>query len=333
MMKRKLSLILVSILSLTTLISCGNMVSKETDTKEEAVKEIKFIVPDGLPAIATAKMIKENPEIDKKYTIDYEIEQSSDTLATSVMKGEPDIAIVPSNLAATAYNKNKEYKIASTVGWGSFYIGTSDPEVTSLEGLKGKEVYNIGKGLTPDIIARTIFKDNGIDADNDLNLTYVDSVTELAPIILSGKSKYAVIPEPALTSVQTKDENFKIIMNLNEEWKVLNNSEYGYPQSTVIVKSDLIDSDKEFVNEVLEKIDESSKWIYEDKETLGTYCEEIGVSAKKPIVMKAVERSNIKYAGIKDCYNEYKIYFDKLNQFDSKTIGGNVPDDEIYMEK
>ena len=332
-MKRKLTLILTLIFSTITLMSCGNMALKENDKQDETAKEIKFVLPDGLPAIAAAKMIKENPEIDSKHIINYTIEQSSDALATSVMKSEPDIAIVPSNLAATVYNKNKEYKIAATVGWGSFYIGTSDPEVKSLNELKGKEVYNIGKGLTPDIITRTILKDKGIDIENDINLTYVDSVTELAPIILSGKSKYAVIPEPALSSVQTKDENFKIIMNLNDEWKALNNSEYGYPQSTVIVKSNLIDNDKNFVNGVLDKIDESSKWMYEDKETLGTYCEEIGISAKKPIVMKSVDRSNIKYVRINECYDEYKNYFDKLNQFEPKTIGGNVPDDEIYMEK
>lgn len=332
-MKYKLALILASILSMTMLISCGNFKSNMIDKKHEECKEIKLVVPDGLPAIAVAKMIKEQPEIDRNYNIDYSIDKSSDTLSTSVMKGEPDIAIVPSNLASIVYNKNKEYKIGGTIGWGSFYIGSSDPEVTSLDGLKGKEIYNVGKGLTPDIIARTILNDKGIDVDNDINFSYVDSVTELAPVILSGKSQYAVIPEPALSSVQAKNENFKIIMNLNDEWKASNNSEYGYPQSTVIIKSDLIDSDKDFVNKVLNQVEESTEWIYEDKETLGTYCEDIGISADKSVIVNAIDRSNIKYVGIKECYNEYKTYFDKLNQFEPKTIGGNIPDDQIYMEK
>lgn len=117
-----------------------------------------------------------------------------------------------------------------------------------------------------------------------------------------------MIPEPALSTVQEKNENFKTIMNLNDEWKSLNNSEYGYPQATIIVKSDLVNNNKEFVNEVLDRVDESCRWIYEEKNLLGEYCEEIGVSAKKPIIIKAISRSNIKYVGIKDCYNEYKTY-------------------------
>lgn len=332
-MKKKLTLILISVISTFMFISCGNTTLKDDNNGVQEASEIKFVVPDGLPAISVAKIIKEKPQIDKKYNIEYSIEQSSDTLATSVMKGEPDIAIVPSNLAATAYNKNKQYVIAGTVGWGSFYIGSSDPQVTSVEDLKGKEVYNIGKGLTPDIIAKCILNDKGINTDSDINFSYVDGVTELAPIILSGKAQYAVIPEPALSTVQEKNENFKTIININDEWKSLNNSEYGYPQATIIIKSDLVNNNKEFVNEVLDRVDESCRWIYEEKNLLGEYCEEIGVSAKKPIIIKAISRSNIKYVGIKDSYNEYKTYFNKLNELEPKTIGGSIPDDKIFMEK
>ena len=332
-MNKKIALMLASIMSMFVFAACGNTTATENTKSVKELKEINFTVPDGLPAISVAKMIKEKPEIDKDYNIDYNIEKSADTLATSIMKGEPDIAIVPSNLSATVYNKNKQYKIAGTVGWGSFYIGSSDSEVTSLDMLKGKEVYNIGKGLTPDIIARAVLKDKGINVDSDINWSYVDGVTELAPVILSGKARYAVIPEPALSTVQTKNEEFKTIINLNDEWKALNNSQYGYPQSTIIVKSDLVDNDSEFVKKVLSKVDESCNWIYEDKENVGLYCEEIGVSANKSIIVKALDRANIKYVGIKECINEYNTYFDKLNQFEPKTIGGSIPDDEIFMEK
>ena len=333
-MKKKVSLFLVIILSMLILVGCGsgNATKSESAKSTTEIKEIKFVAPDGLPSIAVAKLIKEKPEIKGGYNISYTIEKNSESLGTSVMKSEPDISIVPSNLAATVYNKNKEYKIAGTVGFGSFYIGSTNENQT-LEDLKGKEVYNIGKGLTPDIIARTILKDKGIDVDKDINFSYVDGVNELAPIILSGKTQYAVIPEPALSTVQSKNEKFKVILDLNEEWKKINNSEYGYPQSTIIVKKDLYENHKEFVKEFLNQVKVGIEWAYSDKETLGTYCEEIGVSAKKPIIIKAIDKSNIKYVDIKDSYKEYKTYFEKLNKFDPKTIGGSVPNDEIFMEK
>ena len=335
-MKKKLSLLLVVVLVMLTFVGCGNnsnsQVDKIIDGNVEA-KEISLVVPDGLPAISIAKIIKEKPEVKKGYNVNYTIEQSSETLVTSVMKSEADIAIVPSNVAATSFNKTEgAYKIAGTVGWGSFYIGSTNANQT-IEDLKGKEVYNIGKGLTPDIIAKTVLKDKGIDPDTDINFSYVDGVNELAPIILAGKTEYAVIPEPALSTVQSKNESFNIILDLNEEWKKINNSEYGYPQATIIVKKELAEKDKDFVESILNKIEESTKWAYSDKDALGGYCEEIGISAKKPIIVKAMDRSNIKYVGIKDSYKEYETYFKKLYSFDPKTVGGKIPDDSIFMEK
>ena len=333
-MKKKLSLFLVMILSMLTFIGCGNNNVAQNENKKEVTetKEIKFVAPDGLPAIAVAKLIKEKPEIKAGYNVNYTVEKNSESLSTSVMKGEPDIAVVPSNLAAIAFNKNKQYKIAGTVGFGSFYIGSTNENQT-IDNLKGKEVYNIGKGLTPDIIARTILKDKGIDVDKDINFSYVDGVNELAPIILSGKTQYAVIPEPALSTVQMKNDKFNVMLDLNEEWKKINNSKFGYPQSTIIVKKDLYENNKEFVKAFLEKVKDGIEWAYTDKETLGTYCEEIAISAKKPIIVKAFDKSNIKYVDIKDSSKEYKTYFEKLNQFDPKTIGGSIPNDEIFMEK
>lgn len=333
-MKKKLSIFLVMILSMLAFVGCGNNNVAQNETKKDTTqtKEINFVAPDGLPAIAVAKLIKEKPEIKAGYNVNYTVEKNSESLSTSVMKGEPDIAVVPSNLAAIAFNKNKQYMIAGTVGFGSFYIGSTNENQT-IDNLKGKEIYNIGKGLTPDIIARTILKDKGIDVDKDINFSYVDGVNELAPIILSGKTQYAVIPEPALSTVQMKNDKFKVILDLNEEWKKINNSKFGYPQSTIIVKKDLYENNKEFVKAFLDKVKAGTEWAYTDKETLGTYCEEIGISAKKPIIVKALDKSNIKYVDIKDSSKEYKTYFEKLNQFDPKTIGGSIPNDEIFMEK
>lgn len=332
-MKKLTINILIFIISIFMFIGCENSLSNNSNQykSEKQAENINFIVPDGLPAISIAKLIKEDPQV-KGVNLTYSIEKSSDTIATAVMKKEADIAIVPSNLAAIAFNKNGDYKIVATVGWGSFYIGTTK-DSENLEDIKDKEVYNIGKGLTPDIITKSILKDKGIDPDKEVNFTYVDGVAELAPIILSGKTEYAVIPEPALSTVKLKNPNFKVISNLNDEWKALNDSKYGYPQATLIVKKDIVENNKEFVNELLKQIENSTQWIYSNKDEAGSYCEEIGISAKKPVVISAIDNSNIKYVSINETINDYKKYYDKLNEFDSSTIGGKVPDDKIFMEK
>lgn len=331
-MKKKIAIILAALLSVGVLASCGDKkVGKKEVVKE--VKELKMVVPDGLPSMSVAKLIKEKPEVDKSYKINYTIEKTPETLVTSVLKGEHDIAIVPSNVAATAYNKGGKYKIVATTGFGSFYLVATNDEVRELKDVKGKTVANIGRGLTPDIITKTIFKERGIDVEKDIKFDYLNAVTELVPALLSGKQSLAVLPEPALSTALAKNPKVKVIANLNDEWKNINKSEFGFPQATVIVKTDVIEKDKEFLNKFLSNVKDSIAWGYENKTKLGEYCEEVGISVKKEVVDKAMERSNIKYADIKDTKNEYINYFKKLNDFDNKTIGGKIPDEGIFMEK
>lgn len=325
-MKRKLFSLFLALSLSVGLVSCG---TKET---VQETKNIKVVVPDGLPSMGMAKLIKENPEVKKGYAVEYSIEKTPETLLSEVLKGSPDIAIVPSNAAATAYNKETGYKIAGTIGWGSFYLLSSEGE-KSLDELKGKEIYNIGRGLTPDIILKTLLKDRGVDIDKDYVFSYVNSAADLPPVVLSGKAKYAVLPEPALTTVLTKNKDLKVIADLNELWKKAYNSEFGFPQATVIVKESLIKDDKEFVENFLSKIDESVKFAYENRDELANYSEEIGISANKAIIPKAMDKANLKFVPIYESREEYENYFSKLAAFDPKTIGGKLPDEGIYMEK
>lgn len=141
---------------------------------------VTFAFPDGLPALSIVKMINDDKEISGK-KIDYKLEKISESLIMNFLKEESDIGIVPSNLSGQLYNKNLDYKIVGTIGWGSFYI-VSREKIKNIEDLKGKEIYTIGKGLTPDIILQTILKENGINPDKDLKINYLSGGNEIAPM-------------------------------------------------------------------------------------------------------------------------------------------------------
>lgn len=328
-MKKRSILIVSTILILVfSLTACGKKEVKSTKTTN--IKEINMIVPDGLPSIASSKLIRDNKKING-VKINYNIEKSSENVVSKVLKGDVDVAVVPSNVSATQYNKNSLYKIAGTIGWGSFYLISTDGK-TSIDDLKGCEIYNIGKGLTPDIIAQTVLSQKGYNL-SDFNFSYVDSVTELAPILIAGKTKYAVITEPALSQVMKKINNVTIISDFNKDFKEANNSKYGYPQSTIIVSNKLIKNNKDFVNKLLKNIKESCDYANINTTETAENSKKIGVSANSAIIKDAIKRANINYVSIKNSKDEYTTYFNKLYKLNPKTIGGKVPDEGIFMEK
>ena len=113
MKKRSILIVSIILILVFSLTACGKKEVKPTKTTN--LKEINMIVPDGLPSIASSKLISDNKKING-VKINYNIEKSSENVVSKVLKGDVDVAVVPSNVSATQYNKNSLYKIAGTIG-------------------------------------------------------------------------------------------------------------------------------------------------------------------------------------------------------------------------
>ncbi|MEF9990683.1 MAG: MqnA/MqnD/SBP family protein [Romboutsia sp.] len=331
-MKKYISMILSIMLSVILLVGCSQKTEEIPEVPKDNLVEpvnVKVIAPDGLPSISIAKLAKEKIEVKEGYDIDYTVEKTPETLSTAVMKEEPDIAIVPSNMASIAYNKTFNYKIAGTVGMGSFYL-VSTEDIKDMEDLVGKEVGNTGKALTPDITVQAILKEKGINPE-EINFNYVNGASELVPLLATGKITTGFVPEPALSGLMSKNENIKIIKSLNDEWIDMFGSKEGYPQSTIIVKGDFAEKNKEFVNTFLTQLSDSIKWANENPQNAGEYAKEIGLTTEPAVIGKAMERSNLRFVGIEDMVEDYNDYYKKLFDFDVKSVGGKLPDEGIYF--
>jgi NitT/TauT family transport system substrate-binding protein len=322
-MKKYISVILTLCMMFT--VGC----STKDEVKQEEIKNVSVIAPDGLPAISIAKLAHDKSVIKEGYEVTYTVESTTENLSTAVMKQEPDIAIVPSNMAAVAYNKTQNYNIAGTVGMGSFYL-VSTEDIKSISDIVGMEVGNTGKGLTPDITVQSILKEKGVNVD-DVNFTYVNAASELVPLLATGKLNTAFVPEPALTGLLAKNSNLKVICSLNDEWMEVNKSENGYPQATVIVKSDFAKDNEEFVNKFLESLSQSIDFANESSSEVGTFANELGVSTDAGVIAKSMQRANLKFKYASDMINDYNKYFEKLFEFAPDTIGGSLPDEKIYF--
>lgn len=320
---------MIKILILAICIACLSGCSSKENLKEDV--SVKVSMPDGLPSIALSKLAFKNKNIKDGYNVNYNIEKTPDNLSTTVMKGEADIAVVPSNMAAIAYNKTKNYEIAGTTGLGSFYLVSND-DIGGFKDLKGKEVVNTGKGLTPDITNKFIIKSNGLN-EEDINFTYVNSANELVPMIVSKKANTAIVPEPALTALKIKKPEIKVVKSLNEEYKNITKSDYGYPQATIIVKSDFAKNNKEFVNLFLEGVKESIIFVNSNPDKAGEYCEKIGVGTKKEVINKSIENANLQFIGVEESIKDYKDYYKILSEYDVKSIGGKIPDEKVFYKK
>ena len=323
-MKKILNFIIV-ITMIILMISCNQENSSIINEEINA----RLISPDGLPSIAISKLIADNNKIEN-ITLECSIEKTTDLLLSELMKGEADLAIVPSNLALQADKKDLGYKVAATIGWGSLYL-VSTEEISNISELEGCEVYNTGKGLTPDIVFKNILSKNNVN-EEIIDFSYVGAASELAPLLISGQAKYAVVPEPVLSTVMAKNSDIKIILSLNDEWIKANNVENGYPQSTLLIKEEFYNKikDTNAYDKLIEAFNESEKWVIDNPQLAAEKCEELGITVNKDVINESIKNSNLKFTKIEDSKEEYEIYFSTI---DTDNKGESYEYDSIFIKK
>ncbi|WP_455537899.1 ABC transporter substrate-binding protein [Terrisporobacter sp.] len=332
-MKKIITVLLSFLVTSLLVIGCSSTTEKqEEETTTEKTVKVNVGAPDGLPAISIAKLSQENPKIQKNYEVKYTLEATSDALSTDVMKEDLDIAIVPSNMASIAYNKTSNYQIAGTIGKGSFYLVSSDDSVKGLDSsLEGKEVGNIGKGLTPDITVKALLKEQSVD-QSKINFNYSNEASDLVSLLATGKLTTGIVPEPALSGLLTKNKDSKVVCGINDTWKDVFKNENGYPQSTLIVKTSFAKANAEFVGNFIKALDENIKWINENPKEAGEYAAKFGVKVKAPLLVKAIDRTNLKFIYIDDSKDDYTSYYNTLYSFNKKVLGDKLPDENIYYQ-
>lgn len=315
---KKISTLILTIILVVNLTGCS------------LSKDVRVKTYNGLPAISICKLIKEEENIKSSYKTSYTIESNENKLLESLNKKEVDIALVPTDMAAKVYNKNSSYQICASIGQGSYYLVTSDPEVTGFNStLINKEIAIAGENSMTDNIVKAILKKNNID-ETLVKFKYTNTVPELVKTLTLGEIYTGIVPETSLTSLLYKHSGLKILASTNDAYENTFDISEGYPQFSVIVRKDFAKNNKEYVNKFLFKLKESIEFVNNNPLQAGAYGEELKIPIKPQILSKAIKRCNLKFIEIDKFKQNYEYFFDILYNYNNEAVGGTVPDESIY---
>lgn len=315
---KKISTLILTIILVVNLIGCS------------LSKDVRVKTYNGLPAISICKLIKEEENIKSSYKTSYTIENNDKKLLESLNKKEVDIALVPTDMAAKVYNKNSSYQICASIGQGSYYLVTSDPEVIGFNStLINKEIAIAGESSMTDNIVKAILKKNNID-ETLVKFKYTNTVPELVKTLTLGEIYTGIVPETSLTSLLYKHSGLKILASTNDAYENTFDISEGYPQFSVIVRKDFAKNNKEYVNKFLFKLKESIEFVNNNPLQAGAYGEELKIPIKPQILSKAIKRCNLKFIEIDKFKQNYEYFFDILYNYNNEAVGGTVPDESIY---
>ncbi|MGL4806897.1 MAG: hypothetical protein ACRC26_11185, partial [Bacteroidales bacterium] len=144
--------------------------------KEDEQQSYNIVVLEGPTRVGFESMLDQSVKL--PVMVYSEIYDNPLQIQTLMLQNKPDVAVIPTTMAANLYNKGVDYVPLGCAIWGNLYLVTSDSTIKNSTDLKDKEIYLFNKGLQPDLLAKIRF--NPYNAK--FNYKY-DSHLELASVI------------------------------------------------------------------------------------------------------------------------------------------------------
>jgi NitT/TauT family transport system substrate-binding protein len=340
MRNKKIRIVLtVTISALMLIMVIGGSQTKAFSAPSEMEKLPKLVLvgPPGPMAIPLAYIVENERLTDVAEKTELLIWENPDQLRAIISGGlEGHFITMPSNSASIFYNKGMKIQLLDISVWGILYVISTDPEIATIEDLKGKEVVVPFQGNMPDLLFNYICQKRGIDTSKDLTIYYANSPQQVAQLILAGKKNYAVLTEPLATQVLLKGKKLGLnvyrSIDIQVEWgKVSGLGERIPIAGTVALPA--IQGNTNVIKRFMEEYSLAVEWLKEDPAAagiLGSEIEQLGFEAKP--VAESMKNTKWNFVSAKECKEEIQAFFGALMELNSKVIGGQLPGEGFYYE-
>lgn len=343
-MKRIISILTMLTLVLTMLTACqggattGDNTTSPSTTESAEKTTVQLATLQGPTGMGMAYLLADADEGKTLNNYEYTVCASPDEIMGKIVSGDLDIAALPTNAAATLYNKsNGKIKLLALNTECVLYILEKGNTIRSIDDLKGKTVYVSGQGSTPEYILNYVLEANGLEVGKDVTLDFTYAThNDLVAFATTGKADVVLLPEPAVTSLIAKNQDMRVALDIDEVWDdTVSETEFQdgeIAMGCVVVNTAFLEENPQAVKNFLkeyeasidaisdeEKIDESAKTIAK-----------VGIVAAEGVAKKALPRCNITFETGAEMRAQVEGFYQVLFDANPSSVGGKMPDENFY---
>ena len=241
--------------------------------------------------------------------------------------GELDIAAIPTNLAATLYNKAGNVRLLALNTLGVLHILENGDTVHTLADLAGRTLYATGQGSNPEYVLNYLLAQNGLTPGQDVDVQWLAS-EELTARMASGEIDLCMLPVPAATSVMVQNPDVRDAVDLNDAWTE-SGAQGTFTMGCVVARAEFVEEHPEAVDAFLAEYAASIEFANSNPEEAAPLMEQYGIVPKAAIAQKAIPQANmvcVTGEDMKGIADYYQVLFDA----DPTSIGGAVPGEDFY---
>lgn len=321
--------LIVFTLTLALLLTCGALFSacgSEPDTN----LEIRVSVLNGTTGFGAAKLMDSAAKNEASLNYQFSVETDASNINAALIKGEIDIAALPTNAASVLYNKTEGgVKVIALNTRGVLYVVENGNTVNSLSDLAGKTVYCPAQN--PEFIFRAVCEAGGIE-NVTIDTSYAQPAALMNAVATSEEGMIAVLPEPVLSVAMSKNANLRVALDLTAEWNEATGSD-SLVQGCIVVRTEFLEAHPNEVEAFLKEYKQSIEFLNQNPAEAATLVVDLGIYAGAAAVAeKAIPKCNIAYIDGAEMKAALSEFLTALYAINPASVGGKLPADDFYYD-
>lgn len=303
------------------------------EPSEEPVEPatIRVAALKGPTALGLLKLMQRSDNSETVDNYEFTLAGAPTEVTGDIIQGNFDVAVVPTNLVATLYNKTEgKVKLVANVTLGTLYLVTTRDDISTVADLADKTVWSTGQGSTPEYAINYILDAAGI-ADS-VTVSYAEEASAVAGLFASGECDTAVLPQPFVASLLKQNENVHVALDLTEEWQSVSSNGSGLVMSGVLVQQSFIDEHPDALARMMDDYKQSVEWVTDEANLdaaaeLAVGYEIVGAA---PIAKAALPECNIVFESGESMKSLSGGFLQVLFESNPQSVGGTLPGDDFY---
>lgn len=306
--------------------------SASSDTAlEKTGTTLRVAALKGPTAMGMVKLMEDAEAGDTANDYIFTLAGSPDEIVGSIVTGEFDIAAVPTNLAATLYNKTQgKVQLAALNTLGVLYVIEAGDTVQTVADLAGKTVYSTGKGSTPEFAFDYVLDKNGIK--DQVAVEYKSEHAELAALLSQGQAELALLPQPFVTTAMAQNEKLRVALDLTEEWDKAAQGASQLTMGCVIAQKSFLEENAAAAAAFLAEYEASVNYVTnpENLDKAAALIVAQGIIPQEGVAKKALPQCGITFLSGDEMKKIASGFLQVLYDADPQSVGGTLPDDGLY---
>lgn len=258
----------------------------------------------------------------------FTMETQPDAIASEIVSGDIDVALLPANMASIVYNKTQGgVSVIDINTLGVLYCVTGDDSITSAADLAGHTVYSTGQGATPEYALNYLLEKNGV---TDCTVEFRPEATEIASLLAADSSAVAVLPQPFVTVAEMQNDQLHTAFSLTDAWDAVSDDGSRLLTGVTIVRRDYLNEHKDavdlFLRESSASVDKANSSVPETAALVVKY----GIIEKEPVAEKALPECQLVCVTGQEMKDSLSGYLNVLYNASAESVGGSLPGDDFY---